>query len=111
MPAPQLQGAEAMNSGIPYPEAPNLRIAMACQQLLSRREGILRHFEGAGIYINGHDLAFIARFYLSAHLLLIDLQAAACVLFFAVTRLPQCHATAPVRVRNVAKKPACIICK
>jgi hypothetical protein len=64
---------------------------MAGQQVLRGRKRILRHLEGAGVYVDCHDLALVAGFNLRPDLLLVNLRAAPSVLFFAVTWLSHCH--------------------
>src|SRR5688572_6885693 len=49
--------AEAMDGGMADPDAPDLSVGTAREQALGGRQRVPSYFEGAGIDVDGHDLA------------------------------------------------------
>ena len=80
-----------MDTAVADPDTPNLGVWVASQQALCSRQGILSHFESAGLYINGNDFPLIAGFDARTDVLGIDFLPAPGMLFFTVVRLPHPH--------------------
>ena len=96
-----------MDGRVADADAPDLGIGVAGQQALGSGQGIIRHLEGAGVHVEGHDLAAIAGLHLGAHLLLVKGGAAAGMLFFAVAGLGFRHGVFPIKLKQVDTQRYC----
>src|SRR5437870_5817235 len=83
--------AETMDTAVADPDTPNLGVWVVGQQALCSRQGILSHFESAGLDIDGNDFPLIAGFNMRTDVLGIDFLPASGMLLCTVARLPHPH--------------------
>ena len=80
-----------MHGRVADPDAPDLGVREAGEQLLRGRQGVVRYLKRAGVHVEGHDPATAAGLDLGAHLLLVKCGAAAGVLVLAVAGMRRRH--------------------
>src|SRR5436853_238242 len=96
-----------MDGRVADADAPDLGIRVAGQQALGSGQGVFGQLEGAGVHVEGYDLAVVAGLHLGAHVLLVKGRAATGMLFFPVAGLWARHGVSPVWREEVGAQPYC----